>query len=198
MSQTQPVKKHKILEDIPFLIAVFRGITAVFLGLVLYINPDKSRVLLGNFMGFFWLSSSFLLLHKDADTAFKAIGKRTSIVLGLVLIVTGLLVVTRRFTEPWVGRGYLVQGLGLVILLTGVLHVIGEVRVGLLHGSGSTIAHFVLGIFEIVLGGMLFLSPLSFSPLMYLMATIWALVGGCLIIGTAVYDRYKSHHETQS
>ena len=195
MNQTQPTKKHKILEDIPFLIAIFRGITAVFLGIVLFINPDKSRVLLGNFMGLFWLTSGFLLLHKDADRAFKAIGKRTSIVLSVVAIVTGLLVVTRRFTEPWVGRGYLVQGLGLVILLTGVLHVIGELRAGLLRGSGTTIAHFALGIFEIIMGGMLFLSPLSFSPFMYLVATIWALVGGGLIIGTAVYDRYKTHHE---
>lgn len=44
---------------------------------------------------------------------------------------------------------------------------------------------------------MLLISPLSYGPLVYLAATIWALVGGVTIIGTAVSDRFKSRRQKQ-
>ena len=67
-----------------------RGIYAVLLGIVLLFYPDKSRVFLGNFMAGFWISIGLLLLRKDSDEAFQAIGKRTSLIfavmsLGLLL-----------------------------------------------------------------------------------------------------------------
>jgi uncharacterized membrane protein HdeD (DUF308 family) len=56
-----------------------------------------------------------------------------------------------------------------------------------LFGSGLS----RLGIFEIVLGAMLFISPLAYGPPVYWTAMIWALVGGGMIIGSAVFDRFK-------
>jgi len=39
---------------------------------------------------------------------------------------------------------------------------------------------------------MLFASPLDRSPLGYLVAMVWALVGGVMILGSAVFDRFRS------
>ena len=128
-SQTEANKKPAIFQEFPFLVAILRGTFAILLGVVLLINPDKSRVLLVNFMGAFWLTSGLLLLRHDSEEVFQALGKRTSLIIGLVGIFVGLLVVTRRISEQWVDRALLVQLLGIVILLTGVLHVVAEVRI---------------------------------------------------------------------
>lgn len=196
MSQSESGNKHTFKQNFPFIIAIFRGVFAIFLGALLLINPNKSQSMLFNFMGMFWLTSGFLLLsHRNADEAYRALGKRTSLIVGLVGIGTGLLVLFRGITQQWLDRALMVQILGIVILLTGVLHIIGEVRIGRVRKSGQTLAQFILGVFEVILGAMLLFSPLSHGPVTYLAATIWALVGGVMIIGTAVYDRFKSHKQ---
>lgn len=197
MSLMERVKQHKLFQELPFINAFFRGLFAVFLGILLWINPDKSRELLGNFMGVFWLSSGFLLLFKQSDEAKQLLGKRIYRIIAVVAIFTGLLVVTRRFTEIWLDRALLLQVLGIVITLTGIMHVLTEVRIGLAERMGYRLAHLVLGIFEMVLGIMLLISPLSYGPLTYLIATIWALVGGVTITGTAVYDRYQAREQNK-
>jgi uncharacterized membrane protein HdeD (DUF308 family) len=198
MSQTETTKEDKLLTEIPYIVGVFRGLFAILLGIALWINPDKSRTMLGNFMGFFWLSSGFLLLFKQSEEAKQIMGKRTYRIVGVVAIITGLLVVTRRFSEMWVGRGLLVQILAVVIMLTGVVHIMGEVRIGLQNMKGLALANFILGLFEVVLGAMLLISPLSFGPVTYLIATIWAVVGGVTIVGTAVYDRIKAREHKKN
>ena len=61
--------------------------------------------------------------------------------------------------------------------------------------KGLALANFILGIFEVIFGVMLLISPLSFGPVTYLIATIWAVVGGVTIMGTAVYDRIKAREQ---
>ena len=43
----------------------------------------------------------------------------------------------------------------------------------------------MLGVFEIILGAMLIIEPLGRSTAFYLAATIWALMGGFILIGDA-------------
>ena len=43
-----------------------------------------------------------------------------------------------------------------------------------------------MGIFEIVLGVLLIVGPLGCSTIFYLAASIWALVGGFILIGDAI------------
>lgn len=197
MAETSPSRMRRIVEDIPLLSGVFRGVAALFLGILLIFMPEKSFPLLGNLMGGFWLSSGLVLLHKDADRAFKVLGRRTTQIAGLVAIVSGLLVVLRRFLEGWIDQGLVVQMLGLVIFLTGILHMWGEIRISRFRISRLTWGHFVLGIFETILGIMLLLSPLSFGWPVYLAATIWAFVGGVTITVSAVYDHLQTRKENE-
>lgn len=43
-----------------------------------------------------------------------------------------------------------------------------------------------MGTFEIVLGVLLIVEPLGHSPIFYLSASVWALVGGFILIGDAI------------
>jgi uncharacterized membrane protein HdeD (DUF308 family) len=83
---------------LPILIKLYRGGLAIVLGALLLFLPDKSKAVLFNLMGFFWLSVGFAALSRNQDDN-RDPGRRTALVGGLVGIVSGLLVVTRRFTR---------------------------------------------------------------------------------------------------
>lgn len=51
---------------VKFWITLFRGLLAITLGVVLVFYPDKTRWILGNFMGMFWLVSGFMSLRWSA------------------------------------------------------------------------------------------------------------------------------------
>jgi uncharacterized membrane protein HdeD (DUF308 family) len=123
------------------------------------------------------------------------LGRRTTLALGLVAILTGLLVISRSLTRDFVGEVVFFELLGAVILLTGVLHLFGEFRIGRVLKGKRTTAQKILAIFEIVLGMMLIISPLDQGPFVYWAATIWALVGGGLIIADALRQRARATRE---
>ena len=192
-------KGHGNRRSIGFLISLLRGFFAIILGLILIFNPEKSRVMLFNFMGLFWLTSGIILIRRTnvvlGDQSDRVLGKRTSLVLGLVAILTGLLVVSRSLTRNWVGEVVFMEILGAVILLTGVMHLFGEFRIGRMIKGKRTTAQKTLAIFEIILGLILIISPLDQGPIIYWAATIWALVGGGLIISDALYQRARVKRE---
>jgi hypothetical protein len=77
--------------------------------------------LLFNFMGVFWLTSGIALLRQGADSG---LGSRTSRVVALVGILTGLIVFFRDVVRSWLEEVVVFELLGAVILLTGALHVL--------------------------------------------------------------------------
>jgi uncharacterized membrane protein HdeD (DUF308 family) len=189
MSEEQHGKQGRG-QIIVFLIALYRGVLAIVLGIVLIFSPSKSESLLFNVMGFFWLSSGFALIRRP-DTK-RVMGNRMSWVAGLVGIFTGLLVVTRNITRQWVPEFAVFELLGAVILFTGVLHTLGEFRLGGVIKRRHETLNFLLGLFEVVLGLVLILSPLEHGPITYWMATIWALAFGTLVIGDALAQRAQA------
>ena len=176
--------RHQLSNTV-FWILLFRGFLVIGLGLGLLVNPTKTEALLLNFMGVFWLISGITLLFR----ANKALGKQTSLVMGLVGILTGLIVVGRNIIGAWLTDILLFELLGAVILLTGVAHMLHEIKIGVRTLRRQSTYHFLLGVFEFVMGAMLLLSALERGPHIYWLATIWALVGGALILSQALYLR---------
>jgi uncharacterized membrane protein HdeD (DUF308 family) len=76
--------------------------------------------------------------------------------------------------------------LGVVVLLTGVLHVFGGFRVGESAHRKWSLTAFLLGAFEIVLGILLIVEPYGRGTFFYLAIVIWALLGGFILITDAV------------
>jgi hypothetical protein len=93
--------------------------------------------------------------------------------------------------------------LGAVIVLTGVLHMLGQFRIGGLIRRGligrrRSILSFLLGFLEIILGLTLIWSPLEHGRITYSTATVWALIFGGLVIGDALVQRFGQPEETRS
>lgn len=181
---------------IVFLITMFRGVMAIALGIILIFDPDQSRAMLVNVMGVFWLTSGIALIRR-ADTM-RILGKRMAIVVGVTGILTGLLVITRDISRQWMPEIVVVELLGAVILLTGVLHMFGEIRAGKVFKRRHETLNFILGVFEFIFGLRLVWSPLEHGPFTYWVATIWALIFGFLIIGDALVQRFKKPSEAEA
>jgi uncharacterized membrane protein HdeD (DUF308 family) len=169
---------------------------AIALGVILIFDPSRSQGMLVNLMGFFWLTSGVALIRRPDMV--RVLGKRTSVVVGVVAILTGLLVVTRHISRQWMPEIVVVELLGAVILLAGVLHMLGQFRVGQLLRRRHDTLNFLLGLFEFAFGLMLVWSPLEHGPLTYWVATVWALVFGVLIIGDALVQRFKKPSEAEA
>lgn len=177
-----------------FWISLIRGCLAIALAVALLVQPDKARPFLVNFMGMFWLIGGIVSLRWGVH------GERArglSLLAGATGVLAGLGMLSRRFTTGMVSEDVLISVLGLIILLTGVLHIVGGFRTGpdvthLLSAKRKwSWTGFLLGIFEIVLGLMLVIAPLERGPVIYYAAALWALVGGAILIGDAVRLRRR-------
>jgi uncharacterized membrane protein HdeD (DUF308 family) len=182
-----------------FWITLIRGMLAVALGVTLLFWPDKARPMLVNFMGMFWLVSGIVSLRWGVH------GERArglSLLAGAAGLLAGVGMLSRRFTQGMVGEDVLLSVIGLIILLTGVMHIVGGFR------TGPEVRHlfsanrqwswtaFLLGLFEMILGLILVVEPMNRGPAVYSAASVWALVGGAILLGDALRIR-RLRQETQ-
>jgi uncharacterized membrane protein HdeD (DUF308 family) len=172
-----------------FWITLIRGMLAVTLGVALLFWPDKARPILVSFMGMFWLVSGIVSLRWGVH------GERArglSLVAGAAGVLAGVGMLSRRFTQGMVGEDVLLSVVGLIILLTGLMHIVGGFRTGPVEthlfsqNRKWSWTAFLLGLFEIVLGVILVVAPLERGPVIYFAASVWALVGGAILLGDAV------------
>ena len=178
-----------------FWITLIRGLLAVSLGVALIFQPDKARPMLVNFMGMFWLVSGIVSLRWGVR------GERArglSLLAGAAGVLAGIGMLSRRFTQGIVGEDVLLSVIGLIIFLTGLMHIFGGFRTGPVETDPASQNRFrglprtwswtafLLGLFEMVLGIMLVIEPMGRGPVVYFAASVWALVGGAILIGDAV------------
>lgn len=170
-----------------FWITLFRGVLAIALGVILVFQPEKTRWFLGNFMGLFWLASGAMSLR------WGLAGERSkglSLLAGVVGVLAGLAMLSRTFVADYVSETTLFTVLGIIILLTGILHVSGGLKNS--QNNSWSWSGFFLGAFEIILGLIVIISPLDRSPFFYFVAVVWALLGGLILIGDALRVRRLS------
>jgi uncharacterized membrane protein HdeD (DUF308 family) len=175
-----------------FWITLIRGMLAITLGVALIVQPDKARPMLVSFMGMFWLVSGIVSLRWGVH------GERArglSLLAGAAGVLAGLGMLSRRFTMGMVGEDVLLSVIGLIIFLTGLMHIFGGFRTGpvethlLSRNRKWSWTAFLLGLFELVLGVMLVIEPMGRGPAIYFAASLWALVGGVILIGNALRIR---------
>jgi len=172
-----------------FWITLVRGMLAITLGVALVFWPDKARPILVNFMGMFWLVSGIVSLRWGVH---GERAKGLSLLAGAAGVLAGVGMLSRRFTQGMVGEDVLLSVVGLIILLTGLMHIVGGFRTGpvethlLSQNRKWSWTAFLLGLFEIVLGVILVIAPMGRGPLIYFAASVWALVGGTILLGDAV------------
>jgi uncharacterized membrane protein HdeD (DUF308 family) len=88
-------------------------------------------------------------------------------------------------------KAILFNFMGIVILLSGILHILGGLQVGGKAMQGRTTLAIMLGILEVFLGGVFIIFQGGQSQIMYGIAIGWALIGGVLLLRDA-YRQYRA------
>ena len=129
--------------------------------MALLFNQDVARPILGNFLGIYWVSAGIISVRWGAS---GERGDKLTILTGIIGVLAGLAVVSRNLTASYFAEGLFISILGVVIVLTGLIHIFSgfRTREGERHRRWTST---LLGVFEVILGLMLFLEPLERGPL---------------------------------
>jgi len=173
-----------------------RATLAFGIGVALLLVPDRGEAAVAAFMGVYFLVSGLFSL---AWSRRGPVLQRLALVSGTIGVVTGILVLGFNLLG---GRGpsndQILIVLGLVLGLTGALHLVGGFMVGELIDRWPA-GHMLLGLLEIVLGVMLVVMPAPPERL-DVVATLWAFSAGSVLAFDAfrAYRRWSSGHPAGS
>jgi uncharacterized membrane protein HdeD (DUF308 family) len=171
--------------QVVFWVTLARGILAISLGLALLIQPAKVHSFLITSMGIFWLVSGLMSIRWGLS------GRRARgmpLLAGVVGVLAGLAAISRRFDllDAVFSDTVAITVLGIAILLTGLMHMLGGFRTAEDATRQLSRLSILLGLFEVVLGAALVVQPLDQGLIIYLGASIWAMVGGTILVGDAL------------
>ena len=100
--------------------------------------------------------------------------------------LSGVMIVIHRLFAPPLDPAIFVYAFAAVAILTGVMHILGGYQIRQHHGRRWARGSFFLGLFEILLGVLLLLSPQEVSPGVMIAAMAWSLIGGIGLITDAL------------
>lgn len=165
-----------------------RGVLALALGAAMVVQPEKTSDNLATYMGAFWALTGVVSVRSALS------GQRTKgvpLVSGCAGVVAGIVVLFHDRVDDVVAQRVLFSLLGIVILLTGLAHVLGGFRTGDELERELSRSSILLGMMEIALGLLFLLGTLENSRAAYWAAAIWALTGGVILIGDALLLRRR-------
>jgi len=168
-----------------------RGVLALALGAAMVVQPEKTSDNLATYMGAFWTLTGVVSIRSALS------GQRTRgvpLVSGSVGVVAGLVVLFHERVDDVVAQSVLFSLFGIVILLTGLAHVLGGFTTGEELERQQSRSSILLGMMEIALG-LLLIGSLENSRAAYWAAGIWALTGGVILIGDALLLRRRLREE---
>ncbi|MGD9092483.1 MAG: DUF308 domain-containing protein [Anaerolineales bacterium] len=132
-----------------FWIRLIRGFLVIILGASLLFTPEKTKAMLFNFMGGFWLMTGIVSVRQELHKRWH----RLVLVSGVLGIPAGVAVVTRNLTRQYLAEFWVVELLGMIILLSGIVHILGGFQIGGAAMRGRSTLSIFLGILEVFLGG---------------------------------------------
>lgn len=182
-SDVDPMPKRPIVHGIDVMMwaLVARSVFAIALGLSLTFIPERTNSLVANLIGGFWIGTGILTIRWGfADQRSKSL----TLVTGLAAIVAGSLAYGRHLLRHYIPEESVLILLGLVAILTGILHLSGQIPSSRLHGRSTERSRIALGMFEIGLGVAILLQ--GRGPMMYEAMAAWALLGGLILLGDAL------------
>jgi uncharacterized membrane protein HdeD (DUF308 family) len=164
-------------------ITVGRGVMAIALGLALALHHNRAPSALANFMGVYWILNGMVTFR--VGMAVKGPRRRVALVAGVIGVLTGAVVLLVN-----VDTTFLLSILGVVIALTGIMHLLGGFELADMSGRRWR-PGVPLGILEVGLGATLVLTSGVGGSVSTWLASAWALLGGIVLVSDALFIRRR-------
>lgn len=178
----QSIAKYWWINLVRGIAALFLGV-GLFLGLGLALDETTLKSVLAQFVGIYLLGSGIMSLiwgfsnRKRWGLWFAA---------GLLGLLAGAGFIARPFVDGFISTNSLTAILGVIIVLTGVVHILGGFRTGNLYGRKWRWEHFFLGIIEIGMGLVILASLILTIEISSLALGLWGVIAGIGLLSDAI------------
>ena len=160
-------------------VTLARGVFALALGVGLFVPYFDSQDKLLNFMAMYWLFSGISSILWGLRGARR---KGMWFIAGIIGIVGGAVILLRPRVNPIIAPYAFPILLGIIAILTGLVHSFGGFRSSHSEGREWRLSSFLLGLTEIGLGILILTSPEEPNQAVIWVAAAWATVGGAGLI----------------
>lgn len=169
-----------------------RGVAALALGLGLLLpvevilKVDQVQTMLFQFVGIYLLFSGIMSLVWGLSNRRRFGLWLIAAVLGLV---GGISFILRPFLEGFLSATTLAAIFGLIMLLTGLIHFLGGFRLGKAYGRRWSWSHEFLGLIEMAIGLLIFISFIVTVENLRIILSLWGIVAGIGLLADGVRMR---------
>jgi uncharacterized membrane protein HdeD (DUF308 family) len=178
-----------------------RGIAALMLGIGLLLpvevilEADRVQVLLLQFIGIYLLISGVMSLIWGFSNR-RRLG--LWLMAGVLGIVGGSAFFLRSTLEDTLSPTILTAIFGFIMLLAGLMHIFGGFRLGEKFGRRWSWGHLFLGLVEMGIGLLVFLSIFISVENLRVLLSFWGLVAGAGLIADGVRMRNQKNKLEES
>jgi len=171
---------------------IVRGVAALLIGIALLLpaevllKVDQVQSLLFQFIGIYLLVSGIMSLIWGFSNR-RRLG--LWILAGALGLAGGIAFLRRSTLEGYLSASVLAIIFGLIMLLTGLIHILGGFQLGEFYGRRWLRGHFFLGLVEIVIGLLIFVSIFIPVENLRIILSLWGLVAGIGLLADGVRMR---------
>ena len=160
---------------------IVRGSVALFLGIGLLLpadlilNVDRVHAMLLQFIGIYLLASGIMSLIWGFSNR-RRLG--LWIIAGVLGLLGGIAFILKSTLENYFSDSLLTTIFGLIMLLTGLIHLLGGFRLGQRFGRRWSWGHEFLGLVEIVIAVLVLLSLFVTVENLRILLSFWGVIAG--------------------
>ena len=161
-------------------IYVFRGVFAIVLGALLFTQRAQWNVI--QYMGMFWLTMGLTNIAWARSRGREIRLARWSLVAGILGVFAGVIALLRPLLAVYFSTLAIVLLLGALVIITGLLHIFGGFRISSAYGSQWAWGSYLVGFLQVILGTIVLIYPWEPVPAVWLIASIWCIITGILLL----------------
>ena len=161
-------------------IYIIRGVFAIVLGVLLLTQRAMWNVV--QYMGMFWLTLGLTNIAWARSRGREIHLAHWSLVAGILGVAAGVIALLRPLLGYYFSNLTIVLLLGALVILTGLLHIFGGFRISSTYGSQWAWGSYLVGIVQVILGIVVIIYPWEPIPIVLMIASIWCLLTGILLL----------------
>ncbi len=159
---------------------VIRGVFAILLGILLF--TERAQWSAVQYMGIFWLTIGLTNISWARTRGREIHLARWSMVAGILGVFAGVIALLRPLLAVYFSTWAIALLLGVLVILTGLLHIFGGFRISSAYGSQWAWGSYLVGFVQLILGIIVLMFPWEPVPAVWVIAGGWCIITGILLL----------------